>query len=174
MFKNEFQYTPYGETPLPNESDSTEYEDLNGYFVYINYNNDLFSIIIYNLELLDQKQYECEIELEELFKKHSTFKKLGSITKIYEFLNDLIVKNNYQIIQNENIIDFYFFLEGINSKNENSKICFKLKANKRKDKDEYIKVLKKSLIKVRQEIKVKELSKSEMSFKKSIKLVSLK
>ena len=162
MFKNEFQYTPYGETPLPNESDSTEYEDLNGYFVYINYNNDFFSIIIYNLEVLDQKQYECEIELEELFKKHSTFKKLGSITKIYEFLNDLIVKNNYQIIQNENIIDFYFFLEGINSKNENSKICFKLKANKRKDKDEYIKVLKKSLIKVRQEIKAKELSKSEI------------
>ena len=42
MSKNEFQYTLYGETPLPNESDSTEYEDLNGYFVYINYNNDFF------------------------------------------------------------------------------------------------------------------------------------
>ena len=58
MSKNEIKLEigETGETPGLCDMDSKEYEDLNGFYINISYRDDIFSIIVYNLELLDEKK----------------------------------------------------------------------------------------------------------------------
>ena len=76
----------FGET----DTDSKEYENINGYYINISYLNNILSIIVYNLQLLDEKKYGLEIELNDLLKKHNIFKNYRTMKKIFYFLNDLI------------------------------------------------------------------------------------
>ena len=80
----------YGETDLSCDTDSKEYENINGYYINISYINNLLSIIIYNLELLDEKKYELEIEVNDLLKIHNIFKKYRTMKKIYYLISKMI------------------------------------------------------------------------------------
>ena len=111
MTKNEIKCETPGETPELCEQDSKEYDNLNGYYINISYSDDLFSILVYNMELLDEKKYEIEIELNDLLKKHDIMKQLRNMQKIFDFFNDLIEKNNFSIIQEDKFIKFYFIWE---------------------------------------------------------------
>ena len=149
MTKNEIKCETPGETPELCEQDSKEYDNLNGYYINISYSDDLFSILVYNMELLDEKKYEIEIELNDLLKKHDIMKQLRNMQKIFDFFNDLIEKNNFSIIQEDKFIKFFFYLGSKNSNEKNDKIGFLLKLDKKKDKSEYIKFLCKSIRKSR-------------------------
>ena len=163
MSKNEIKGET-GETPGLCDMDSKEYEDLNGFYINISYRDDIFSIIVYNLELLDGKKFEVEIEYDDLLKKHNILKYYRTMPKMFDFFNDIIEKNNYKIIQEEKFLKFYFYLADNNSNKEVDNIGFILKIDKRKDKNEYINFLCKSLRKSRSENIENKLSKSEIKF----------
>ena len=163
MSKNEIKWET-GETPGLCDMDSKEYEDLNGFYINISYRDDIFSIIVYNLELLDEKKFEIEIEYDDLLKKHTILKNYRTMQKIFDFFNDIIEKNNYKILQEEKFLKFYFYLTDKTPNKEEDKIGFILKVDKKKDKNEYIKFLCKSLRKSRSENIEKKLSKSEIKF----------
>ena len=166
MSKNEIKLEigETGETPGLCDMDSKEYEDLNGFYINISYRDDIFSIIVYNLELLDEKKFEIEIEYDDLLKKHTILKNYRTMQKIFDFFNDIIEKNNYKILQEEKFLKFYFYLTDKTPNKEEDKIGFILKVDKKKDKNEYIKFLCKSLRKSRSENIEKKLSKSEIKF----------
>ena len=151
-----------GETPGLCEMDSKEYEDLNGFYINISYRDDIFSLIVYNLELLDEKKYQIEIELDDLFKKHDILKKFRTIQKIFDFFNDIIVKDNYRIVQEEKFLKMYFYLTNKNSNKEKDRIGFILKLDKRKDKNEYIRFLCNTIRKSRSENIGERLAKTEI------------
>ena len=160
MFINEIKFET-GETPGLCQQDSKEYDNLEGYYVKMSYSDDLFSIIVYNMELLDEKKYEFEIDIQNLFEKFQILKKFRTIKKIFEFFNDLIEKNNYNIIPDEKSIKFYFLLNQHDSNKEDDRICFTLVVDKKSDKNEYINFLCKSIRKSRIHYPVQEESKRE-------------
>ena len=160
MEENEIKCEYSGETPCSTESN--EYDDKNGYYISISYSDNLLTIIVYNMELLDQKKFEISIELKELMKKHESLKKLRTTKKIYDLFNDLIEKNNYKIIQDELFIKFYFYLSEINSNKYNDKIGFILKVDKHKDENEYIKFLCNTIRKSRIQNIIQEKPKKEV------------
>ena len=117
----------FGET----DTDSKEYENINGYYINISYLNNILSIIVYNLQLLDEKKYGLEIELNDLLKKHNIFKNYRTMKKIFNFLNDLIAEKHFNIKQEGDIIKFCF----IPDINQNDNIDFEISLEKKQASD---------------------------------------
>ena len=132
----------FGETPGLCESDFKEYENLNGFYLKISYLDDTFSIIAYNMELLDGNKYETKISIDKLLIKNDIFQKLGYIKNIFDFICDLISKEKYKFVADEKLIKFYLYLKERNDEDKNNRIGFILKLDKNKDKSEYIDFLK--------------------------------
>ena len=137
------QNTPEtGDTPLAKQ-DFKEFENLNGYYLKVNYINEELSIIIYNIDSLEGIRYETNLQLKELFQISRVFKKLGNIEEIYKTIIELINQNKYKIIQKGKSLKFLLMLDA--SQNEGNEIVFNLPINNEDNKNEYIKLLSDSI-----------------------------
>ena len=154
----------FGET----DTDSKEYENINGYYINISYLNNILSIIVYNLQLLDEKKYGLEIELNDLLKKHNIFKNYRTMKKIFNFLNDLIAEKHFNIKQEGDIIKFCFIPDINQNDNIDFEISLEKKENK-ENKDEYIKLLRKIIFQSRNEEIFGESSKTTIKTNKQNK-----
>ena len=154
----------FGET----DTDSKEYENINGYYINISYLNNILSIIVYNLQLLDEKKYGLEIELNDLLKKHNIFKNYRTMKKIFNFLNDLIAEKHFNIKQEGDIIKFCFIPDINQNDNIDFEISLEKKENK-ENKDEYIKLLRNIIFQSRNEEIFGESSKTTIKTNKQNK-----
>ena len=154
-----------GETKRDYDTDSKQYENLNGYYINISYLNDKLSIILYNLELLDEKKYELEIELNDILKKHSIFKNYRTMKKVFNFLNELIHEKHYTINEGSESLIFSFLIED----KENDKIDFEINIEEKVNKKEYIRILRNIIFQSRNEINFEQNSKTEIKLNKQNK-----
>ena len=83
------------------DSNFTEFGYLEGFYLKLSYAQNI-AITIYNLELLDGKRYETQMNLPSLFKLSNKFKKLETTKEIYEFIKKTIKENNFKITPNSN------------------------------------------------------------------------
>ena len=142
---SETQETP--EPLSPEEANSKEYDDLDGYYAKISFIEDEFSIIIYNIASLEGIRYELKMNKIELYKVTPAFKKLGKFYEIFKMIIEIIDEKNYKIIQEDDKLKL--ILTVCNSLIEEKEITLILKKNKKDDKNEYIRILSDSIRKLR-------------------------
>ena len=133
------------ETPELLNTDYKEYDDLNGYYVKIIYVNEDLSIIMYNIDSLEGIRYEIKINIKELIKISKIFQQLGRIDEIYKIIIDSLDENKFEITQKINSLKFTLKIED----SQNKEIGFILHKNNKDNKNEYIKILSDSIIKLR-------------------------
>ena len=135
------------EAVSPEEANSKEYDDLNGYYSKISFIKDEFSIIMYNISSLEGIRYEFKMKRKELYNLTPAFKKLRKVYEIFKMIIEIIDENNYKIIKEDNKLKLILAIN--NSLIEEKEITFLLNKNKKNDKNEYIRILSDSIKKLR-------------------------
>ena len=135
------------EAVSPEEANSKEYDDLNGYYSKISFIKDEFSIIMYNISSLEGIRYEFKMKRKELYNLTPAFKKLRKVYEIFKMIIEIIDENNYKIIKEDNKLKLILTIN--NSLIEEKEITLLLNKNKKNDKNEYIRILSDSIKKLR-------------------------
>ena len=145
------------------EPNFTEFCYLEGYYLKISYTQGI-SLFAYNLEILDGKRYETQINLPSLFKLNYKFKELKTTKDIYKYIVKLIQNHNFKITQNnDNLMIKLLIKEDL----ENTEVPFNLPVYDRKygnyrNNEEYIKILTDEIIRLRKAKKeISELKEEE-------------
>lgn len=132
-----------GDSIEPIKTGFKEYDNLNGYYIKIIYEEDNLSIIIYNIDLLDGIRYEFNNNIKELFKLTNVFKKLGKIEEIFKTITDIIDENNYTFIKRDDKLFFIIKIE--ESQGGDKEISFMLSKKLKDNKNDFIKIISESL-----------------------------
>ena len=157
-----------GDSIEPIKTGFKEYDNLNGYYIKIFYEEDNLSIVIYNIDLLDGIRYEFNNNVKELFKLSNVFKKLGKIEEIFKAIIDIIDENNYTIIKKDDKL--LFTLKTEESQNKDKEISFMLSKKLKDNKNDFIKIISESLkkLKISYNIIVKEKEAKKINEKESM------
>ena len=105
-----------------------EFFNLNEYYMKIAHNNNELTIIIYNIDLLNNHRYEMKKGLESILNIQKHFKSNNHISDIYKQIISFINEGKYKIKSNSNndtitltlnkVIDFNLVCHKDNSNNE--------------------------------------------------------
>ena len=84
----------------------TEFNYKEGYYIKIGYNNQNLVITVYNLDALDGRRFESQINLGALYKLNTKFKELKNIKSIYNYVVNFVKENNYKITPEKDALTF--------------------------------------------------------------------
>ena len=136
---------------------------IDNYFLKIAINNNDILFIIYNIKLLDSIKYEIKTNKNEIYNLNKIFRIYDNIEEIYEIFIKLINEKSYRIETNNNDIKLIFEISDIFKK----KIEIELILKKDDDRNEYLKILSKEIINIKDN-EIKKLIEENNIIKKEI------
>ena len=123
--------------------------------ICLNNNDNEIIYIIYNVILLDSIKYELKLKQAEIYSLSKVFKMYDNLEEIYEILCKLIEENNYKIEYKNNNMILILKICDIFKKD----IEIELLLNRYDENNEYMKILSKEVIKIKNNIQNEEINK---------------
>jgi Leucine-rich repeat (LRR) protein len=148
-------------------------KNINGYSIKLSFVEQKLTMIIYDIENLDGKQYKKILTLNELYSLNKNLQIIYSIEQLFDDLKKLIEENKCTLEKNENSIIFSFVITDIHNEKNQIKISLIENNNKVLDKNyesnEYIGILSNEIKSLRENQKIiNELKEENKSIKSEI------
>ena len=147
----------------------TEFNNIEGYYIKIGYNKGLI-ITVYNLNALDGRRYENQINIASLYKLNIKFKELRFIKSIYNYIIDLVNENNFRITPEKDSLIFKLILKDDYNQNEVTIYLSNFERNfgNYKNNMEYITILTNEIKRIRNSDLVDNLKQENKNLKEEI------
>ena len=136
---------------IVSNSDSTEFNYLQGYYLKISYSKNTIMISAYNLEKMDGRRFESQLTITSLSKLNRVFQEMTKIRDIYNYMVRLIKDNNFKIgMEKDTLVLTLIIQEQFMKSDAKIVLCnYDRKYGNSKNNQEYINILTNEIMRLK-------------------------